>query len=64
VNAYKLFNISTNNETVYYMPPACCDERGGLYNDNGEFIGAPDGSFTGNGDGACPDFFEKSQVRK
>jgi hypothetical protein len=47
------------NQTVYYLPPRCCDISSVLFNENGEVICAPDGGFTGGGDGRCPDFFEE-----
>lgn len=47
------------NQIVYYLPSRCCDISSVLYNENGEVICAPDGGFTGRGDGKCPDFFEE-----
>jgi uncharacterized protein DUF6970 len=44
---------------VYYIPiPAylCCDIPSKLYDSRGALICAPDGGFTGRGDGKCPDF--------
>ena len=46
---------------VYYVPPQCCDQFSQLYDSNGKLICAPDGGFSGRGDGKCPDF---SRVRK
>ena len=45
-------------ETVYYVPPRCCDVYGTLYNRDGLIVGHPEGGFTGDGDGRLPDFFE------
>ncbi len=45
-----------NNETVYYIPPYCCDVMGELYNSRGELLCRPDGGIIGNGDGGCPGF--------
>jgi hypothetical protein len=42
---------------VFYVPPSCCDIPGELYTSDGELMCAPDGGFTGDGDGRCPDFF-------
>ena len=41
---------------VFYVPPSCCDLPSALYDSNGNFICAPDGGITGDGDGKCPDF--------
>ena len=45
-------------ETVYYVPPRCCDVYGTLYNRDGLLVGHPEGGFTGEGDGRLPDFFD------
>lgn len=49
------------NQTVYYLPPRCCDIGSILYSENGSVICSPDGGFTSGGDGRCPDFFETRQ---
>jgi hypothetical protein len=46
-----------NGNTVYYLPPACCDIMGELYDVDGILLCHPDGGMTGQGDGYCPDFF-------
>jgi hypothetical protein len=46
---------------VYYVPPQCCDQFSQLYDSSGRLICAPDGGFSGRGDGKCPDF---SKLRK
>ncbi len=45
-----------NNETVYYIPPYCCDVMSVLYDQRGNVICHPGGGLTGSGDGKCPDF--------
>src|SRR5688572_6027645 len=40
-------------QTVYYLPPRCCDVPSTLYSATGAVICAPDGGMTGNGDGRC-----------
>ena len=47
------------NQVVYYLPSRCCDIPSILYDENGNSICAPDGGFTGKGDGRCPDFFKE-----
>jgi len=43
-------------QTVYYIPAPCCDQFNSLYDAAGNVICAPDGGFTGAGDGRCPEF--------
>ncbi len=56
-----IWQYEYKDQTVYYVPPQCCDQFSKLYDANGKVICAPDGGFTGRGDGKCSDFF---QVRK
>jgi hypothetical protein len=44
------------SQTVYYVPPQCCDQFSNLYDAEGKVLCAPDGGFTGRGDGRCTDF--------
>jgi len=44
---------------VYFRPQICCDQFSYLYDENGNIICAPDGGFTGIGDGRCTDFFSE-----
>jgi hypothetical protein len=46
-----------NGQTVYYITADCCDQYNELYDSKCNLICAPDGGFTGQGDGRCPDFF-------
>jgi hypothetical protein len=52
-----IWRYEYNGETVYYIPPQCCDQYSILQDAECEIICAPDGGFTGHGDGNCPDFF-------
>lgn len=49
---------------VYYVPPQCCDQFSKLYAQSGEVICAPDGGFTGQGDGKCSDFNQEKKNGK
>ena len=49
---------------VYYVVMPCCDFFNEVYDDKCNFLGAPDGGFTGKGDGKIPDFFEKVKNEK
>jgi hypothetical protein len=59
-----IWSYDYNGQTVYYIPPQCCDQYSQLLNADGEVICAPDGGFTGRGDGRCPDFFSKRTNEK
>mgnify|MGYP006359527517 FL=1 len=45
-------------DTVYYLPPRCCDIQSVVFDKVGKVMCAADGGMTGRGDGRCPDFFE------
>ena len=55
----KIIRYTYKGETVYYLPPKCCDVPSVLYDAQGNSICSPDGGFTGHGDGQCPDFFSE-----
>lgn len=59
-----IWQYQYNGQTVYYVPPYCCDMYGTVYNSNCEAICAPDGGITGQGDGQCADFFSKAKNKK
>ncbi|REE83065.1 hypothetical protein BX611_0345 [Lutibacter oceani] len=52
----QIWKWETDDETYYYITSDCCDQYNYLYANNCEIICAPDGGFTGNGDGNCPIF--------
>jgi len=54
-----IWRYDYNGQTVYYIPPQCCDQYSTLLDAGGKAICAPDGGFTGKGDGRCPDFIDK-----
>jgi hypothetical protein len=49
---------------VYYVVMPCCDFFNEVYDDKCNLLGAPDGGFTGKGDGKIPDFFEEAKNEK
>jgi hypothetical protein len=59
-----IWRYDYKDQTVYYVPPQCCDQFSTLYDANGNGICAPDGGFTGHGDGHCPDFFQERKNEK
>lgn len=54
-----IWRYDYKGQTVYYVPAQCCDQFSVLYDSKGNVICAPDGGFTGGGDGRCPDFFRE-----
>jgi len=53
-----IWRYEYKGQFVYYVPAQCCDQFSTLYDSNGNMICAPDGGFTGHGDGGCSDFFQ------
>jgi len=52
----QVWQWDANGNTYYYFNAPCCDQFSTLYNERCEIICAPDGGFTGKGNGKCPDF--------
>ena len=53
----KVWQYQYKGQTVYYIPPTCCDQMSQLYDENCNLICHPDGGLTGRGDGKCAEFF-------
>jgi hypothetical protein len=51
-----IWRYEFNGQVVYFVPAQCCDMYSILYDANGKVICAPNGGFTGAGDGRCTDF--------
>ena len=51
-----IYRYEYKGRTVYYVPAQCCDQFSTLYDAAGKVVCAPDGGFTGSGDGRCMDF--------
>jgi hypothetical protein len=49
---------------VYYVVMPCCDFFNEVYDSNCNYLGAPDGGFTGKGDGKIPDFVAEAKNEK
>lgn len=54
-----IYRYTYHGQTVYYVPPQCCDQPSTLYDGAGHLMCAPDGGITGAGDQRCPDFFQQ-----
>lgn len=55
----RILRYRYREQTVYYVPPTCCDQPSTLYDETGERLCSPDGGFSGRGDGRCADFRER-----
>ena len=55
----QVWQYQYNGQTVYFILQKCCDHYNYLLDENCNSLCAPSGSITGNGDGRCPDFFDK-----
>ncbi len=63
----EVWEWKVDGQTYYYFTSSCCDKKNYLYDEDCNQICAPDGGFTGNGDGNCPNFsgtIQKSLVWK
>jgi hypothetical protein len=54
-----VWSYEYNGQVVYYVPSHCCDIPSAVFDAQGTYVCAPDGGFTGGGDGKCSDFFDK-----
>ncbi len=60
----RVLEYTYKGKKVYYVVLPCCDFFNEVYDDKCNFLGAPDGGFTGKGDGKIPDFFEEAKGEK
>ena len=54
-----IWQYQFKGQTVFYIPPQCCDQFSVLYDLWGNILCVPDGGFSGRGDGRCTDFFQE-----
>ena len=55
----QVWKWEVDGNTYFYITSDCCDQYNYLYDEDCSVVCAPDGGFTGNGDGNCPDFNEE-----
>jgi len=60
----RVLEYTYKGKKVYYVVLPCCDFFNEVYDDKCNYLGAPDGGFTGKGDGKIPDFFEEAKNEK
>ncbi len=52
----EVWKWEVDGQTYYYVTSDCCDQFNWLYDEDCNQVCAPDGGFTGAGDGNCPVF--------
>lgn len=55
----QVWKWEVDGNTYFYITSDCCDQFNYLFDENCNVVCAPDGGFSGNGDGNCPDFIGK-----
>jgi hypothetical protein len=60
----KVVEYTYKGKKVYYVVMPCCDFFNEVYDAKCNFLGSPDGGFTGKGDGKIPDFFTEAKGEK
>jgi hypothetical protein len=53
-----VYRYTYQNEYFYYLYADCCDQYNYLLDGECNIICAPDGGFSGAGDGQCPDYYQ------
>lgn len=51
-----------NGQKVYLFSSDCCDQYFKLYDSDCNYLCAPSGGFTGQGDGKCKDFYTSATL--
>ena len=59
-----VYQYEYKGSTVYYITAPCCDIYPELFDTNCNLLCAPDGGFTGKGDGKCVDFHKLKSNKK
>jgi hypothetical protein len=60
----RVFEYVYRGKKVYYVVMPCCDFFNEVYDGNCTYLGAPDGGFSGRGDGKIPDFLKEARNEK
>ena len=59
-NYLAIYRYKYQKRYVYFGEADCCDQYNLLFDNNCQVLCAPNGGFTGGGDGKCPDFFKEA----
>lgn len=57
----QVYRWDVDGAVYYYITADCCDQYNLLYDTECNVVCAPDGGFTGQGDGQCPQFSTEPQ---
>lgn len=57
----KVYQYTYKGESVYYFTANCCDMFNIVLSSQCDTLCAPDGGFTGKGDGRCADFVSEAK---
>lgn len=57
----EVWQYTYQNQTVFLVVPACCDQYISVYSSQCVLICSPGGGLTGKGDGKCPDFYQEAK---
>jgi hypothetical protein len=57
----EVYEYRYQGKKVYYVTSDCCDNFNTVYDENCNYLCAPDGGITGKGDRKCADFTEKAE---
>lgn len=60
----KVSEYEYQGKTVYYFTSNCCDQYNVVYDSNCNYICAPSGGLSGQGDGKCKDFNAEAKLVK
>lgn len=55
-----IYRYKYQKRYVYFGEADCCDQYNLLVDTHCQVLCAPNGGFTGGGDGKCPDFFKEA----
>ncbi|HUS00335.1 MAG TPA: hypothetical protein VMY77_01335 [Chitinophagaceae bacterium] len=61
---YSITEYLYGGNLVYYVISPCCDQYNPVYNSSCEYLGSPNGGFSGGGDGKLADFFSLATNKK
>lgn len=59
--AATIYEYRYNAQTVYLVSANCCDQYTQLVDTQCKYVCAPDGGFTGTGDGRCARFYQQAE---
>ena len=61
---YSVTEYLYKENIVYYIISPCCDQYNPVYNSSCDYLGSPNGGFSGGGDGKLIDFFANATKKR